>query len=212
MGESPNKKVSDNKDAGVVEPVYRDSVVQDKYPWYAIRLYTNRQKQVADYFKEHELECFIPMQYVDFEDREGHRKRELRPVVRNLLFVKKTITDKEMLELSANCTCKLSVLKKNRMESVFYEIPPKQMFEFRMMCNPEIELRKFISEEEAQLKNGAQVNVCFGPLKGLSGKLVRQSHKYYLLKEVPGMGVMIKVSRWCCKPVEEQKNKQKWGL
>jgi hypothetical protein len=44
-----------------------------------------------------------------------------------------------------------------------------------------------------------------GPLKGLTGKLVRQSRKYYLLKEVPGMAVMIKVTRWCCKPLEEEK-------
>jgi len=55
-----------------------------------------------------------------------------------------------------------------------------------------------VSEQEAKLKQGARVIVKYGPLKGLSGRLVRQSKKYFLLKEVPGMGVMLKVSRWCC--------------
>ena len=54
-------------------------------------------------------------------------------------------------------------------------------------------------DEEAKLKKGTRVLVTHGPLKGLTGKLVRQSKKYYLLKEVPGMAVMIKVTRWCCK-------------
>ena len=59
-------------------------------------------------------------------------------------------------------------------------------------------MRKYISGDEAKLKVGSPVTVKYGPLKGLNGKLVRQSKKYYLLKEVPGVGVMIKVSRWCC--------------
>jgi hypothetical protein len=78
------------------------------------------------------------------------------------------------------------------------EIPAREMHEFRMMCNPEVELRKYVSEQEAKLKAGTPVVVKYGPLKGLSGKLVRSNKKYYLLKEVPGLGVMLKVSRWCC--------------
>ena len=79
------------------------------------------------------------------------------------------------------------------------------MYEFRLMCNPEITMRKFLSSEEARMKAGAEVFVKFGPLKGLSGRLVRSSKKYYLLKEVPGIGVMLKVSRWCCVPAEDRK-------
>ena len=65
-------------------------------------------------------------------------------------------------------------------------------------------MRKFLSSEEARMKAGDEVLVKFGPLKGMSGRLVRSSKKYYLLKEVPGIGVMLKVSRWCCVPMEEK--------
>lgn len=80
------------------------------------------------------------------------------------------------------------------------------MLQFRMMCDPNLAKSMYLTSEEAALKVGDPVIVKFGPLKGLSGRLVRQSKKYYLLKEVPGMGVMLKVSRWCCRPIEETKS------
>ena len=177
---------------------------EEQQPWYAIRLFSIRQKAVCDYLAEHGLEYFVPMQYVDFETRDGKRKRELRPVVRNLVFVKKSLTQRQMTGVVQECPYKMVVIRKSRTSTAYYEISSKEMHEFQVMCNPEIELRKYLTEEEAQLKVGTPVDVVFGPLKGLSGKLVRQSKKYYLLKEIPGMGVMIKVSRWCCKPVVEE--------
>ena len=67
-----------------------------------------------------------------------------------------------------------------------------------MMCNPELTMKKFLSTEQAHLKKGDKVLVHHGPLKGLTGRLVRSNKKYYLLKEIPGMAIMVKVSRWCC--------------
>ena len=75
------------------------------------------------------------------------------------------------------------------------------MLEFRLMCNPDVSIKKFIDEGENNLKAGTPVVVKYGPLKGMTGKLIRSSKKYYLLKQVPGMAVMLKVSRWCCKPI-----------
>ena len=172
-------------------------------PWYAVRIFVNCQQKVADYFKENGADIFIPMQYRVYEDENGRPKRKLRPVVSNLLFVKKMFTAAQMREMVSKCQHKVSVITKDRVTREYYEIPAKQMVEFMAMCNPEIEMRKYLSAEEARLKVGTPVLVTHGPLKGLSGRLVRQSHKYYLLKEVPGIGVMLKVSRWCCKPMEQ---------
>lgn len=176
---------------------------QSNENWFALQLFTTRQQAVADYFEDKGLECFIPKQYVDGEDKYGKRKRELRPVVRNLLFLKKTVSNSELAELIKQSQYAMRVIPKSSENKEYYEISAREMHEFQIMCNPEIELRKYLSTEEARLKNGTEVDVVYGPLKGLRGKLVRQSKKYYLLKEVPGMGVMIKVSRWCCKPIIE---------
>lgn len=171
----------------------------DTVPWYAIKLYSARQKAVSMWFKEQGMDFFVPMHYVDIE-LNGRVKHLLRPVVSNLIFVKKTMDEKVFRQLIADSQFKMSVMTKSRTNRDFCEIPAREMWEFRTMCNPEVELRKYLSEQEAKLKVGAPVMVKYGPLKGLSGRLVRSSKKYYLLKEVPGMAVMLKVSRWCCVP------------
>ena len=175
---------------------------EDSTPWYAIRLFSNNQLRVGEFFKEQGIEFFIPMQYRIYEDEQGKPKKKLRPVVSNLVFVKKTITKQAMQELVRTSQYKMSVITSDRQTREYYEIPAKQMFEFRAMCNPEIEMRKYVSSEEARHKAGAKVVVSHGPLKGLTGRLVRENRKYFLLKEVPGIGVMLKVTRWCCKVIE----------
>ena len=175
------------------------SPATDDAPWYAIKLYTNSQAKVGEYFKENGIESFIPMQYRIYEDEQGRPKRKLRPVVSNLIFIKKTLSTQEMQEIIKNGQFKMSVITKDRETRDYYEIPAKQMFEFMTMCNPDIEMRKFLSSDEARHKAGTPVMVCHGPLQGLSGRLVRENHKYYLLKDVPGISVMLKVTRWCCK-------------
>ena len=174
----------------------------DDRPWYAVKLFTIRQNEIAEALREKELEVFIPMQYTDVEDGKNHVHRVLRPVVRNLIFIKKTQAEKAIREHILSLPYKVSVVKKQLGKQEYYEIPAKQMFEFQAMCNPEIQMKQFVSEEQAKLKKGTPVIVTHGPLKGLKGKLVRADRKYYLLKEIPGIGVMLKVTKWCCKPLE----------
>ncbi len=181
---------------------YIDEVVDDGASWYAVRLFTLRLEEVRSFFQEHGLECFVPEHYVDVEGRDGKPHRVLRPVVRNLVFVKQSIEEKAFQKIVYETNYKLSVLKKSKDSREYALIPHDQMYEFRLMCNPEVSMRKFLSSEEARLKAGDEVFVKFGPLKGLKGRLVRSSKKYYLLKEVPGIGVMLKISRWCCVPME----------
>ncbi|MBO4486579.1 MAG: UpxY family transcription antiterminator [Prevotella sp.] len=176
---------------------------EDLTPWYAIKLYSVRHKAISQWLEEQKIEYFVPMHYVDIE-LEGRVKHILRPVVSNLVFVKKCMPENVFRQFVYDSPYKMSVITKSRQNRDFCEIPAREMQEFRMMCNPEVELRKYVSEQEAKLKAGTPVLVKYGPLKGLSGKLVRSNKKYYLLKEVPGLGVMLKVSRWCCVAIPEE--------
>ena len=183
---------------------YIDGVIDDGTPWYAVRLFTLKLEEVRTYFTSHGLECFVPEQYVDVEGRDGKPHYVLRPVVRNLIFVKKPGEDILFQKIVQEANYKISVVKKAKDSQEYALIPHDQMYEFRLMCNPEITMRKFLSSDEAQMKAGDEVLVKFGPLKGMTGRLVRSSKKYYLLKEIPGIGVMLKVSRWCCVSMEEK--------
>ncbi len=78
---------------------YIDTITNDKNDWYAIRLYTTKQEEVAQFFTENGIETFIPKQYVAEEDKQGRVHQKLKPVVRNLLFVKKTMGDADFKRL-----------------------------------------------------------------------------------------------------------------
>lgn len=180
-----------------------DKEANENTPWFAIRLFGGmKSADLADFFSEHNVESFIPMQMVDFMDKTGRIRHALRPVVRNLIFVKKSVSNQRLNELIVETQKPMMVMRKSKGSKEYYEIPAKQMVEFRMMCDPQYAQKMFLSAEEAQLKVGDPVLVAHGPLKGITGRLVRQNKKYFLLKEVPGMGVMVKVSRWCCKPIQ----------
>lgn len=178
-------------------------IEEDKKPWYAIKLYSLKQRQVDEELRNRGFTTFVPMKYYDYEDENGHVKHALKPVVHNLLFVRRRESEKELRDVIRELPYKMSVVKRSPTSSKFYPIPYRQMMEFQTMCNPELGEKKFIGEQQAKLKKGQPVAVKYGPLKGLTGKLVRADKKYYLLKEVPGMGIMLKVTRWCCVPLED---------
>lgn len=175
---------------------------QHRYPWYAIKLYGLSQKNVEKYLQDKGLETFIPQEYVDVEDSEHKVKHVLRPVVKNLIFLKKTMEEGNIKKVISSSELKMSVITVSKIDKRYCEIPARQMDEFMLMCNPDILLKKFISEDQAHLKKGALVRVKRGPLQGFTGRLVRANKNYYLLKDVPGMAVLLKVTKWCCVALE----------
>ena len=156
----------------------------DRAPWFAIRLFALRQTAVDDYLKQCGLETFIPRQWVDYEDRKGKVHHELRPVVHNIIFVKKTVDTHTLAGYLYDSNFKLSVIRKLDSND-YYEIPARQMKEFRIMCNPEIELKQYLSDQEARMKPGSRVFVKFGPLKGFGPF---GAHKQEILSAEGGAG------------------------
>lgn len=173
-------------------------------PWYALRLYSPCLRKVADWLAEAGISYFVPMEYREV-GRDGEKiRKELSPVVHNLIFVRKDRAEDEFKAVIADMKFKVSAIKKADDPNKYYEIPYRQMLEFQAMCNPAIEMRHYLAEDDARLKRGQPVMVTHGPLRGMTGKLVRSQKRYFLLKEVPGIAVMIKVSRWCCQPLTEK--------
>jgi transcription antitermination factor NusG len=121
--------------------------------------------------------------------------------VSNLLFIKAKESDKELRKSILELNYAVRLMRKSKGSDEVAKIPARQMYEFQAMCNPDLVSKQIISSDEAKLKKGQQVLVTHGPLKGLRGRLVRTSKKYYLLKEIPGIAVMMNVSRWCCEPI-----------
>lgn len=175
----------------------------DDTPWYALRLLNRSMKYVTLYLDEQKLTYFVPKHYRERVDSEGKKHRELVPVVANLVFLKKTKDEKELTEIISQCKYPVYFLRKQRFDPHPCEIPSSEMKELIYICNPDRITYKYISDEDARLKVGSDVIVTRGPLQGLRGKLVRSNHLYYIVRSYTGLSLMLKVSRWCCKAVND---------
>ena len=177
----------------------------DGRPWYGVRLFSRRLKEVWESLAGCGMDFFVPMHGVDTQDASGRIRHAVRPVVSNLLFLKKTLPGRGMDDFVNSSPYGMSIIRSVDPASGLYvnaEISAGQMRDFIIMCNPELAVRKFMGEREAALKPGTLVAVHHGPLRGVTGKLVRAGKKYYLLKDIPGIAVAIQVSRWCCEPLQ----------
>lgn len=173
-------------------------------PWYAIRTFNCQERKVSRFLSEQRWAHFIPMTMVKRiltrEDGTEEVKKELMPAIHNLLFVQKQGSEQEMMKVLATCLTPLSIFRRPG-ETQWCEITDRDMDEIRRLCDPQCETSVFMTQGEAEAMIGKEVRVIAGPFKGTTGKLVRKQKQYYLLKSIIGMGVMVRVSRWCCEPV-----------
>ena len=84
----------------------------------------------------------------------------------------------------------------------YYEIPDKQMTEFRAICDPEYSNTIYASREFADERPGKRVRVIHGPFKGMEGKLVRYKDRFYIVITLVNLGVFLRISRWYCEPID----------
>lgn len=175
--------------------------VYDTSPWYVIHTFNCYELKIGDFLRQKGLVYFIPMEYKVKKLEGGKIKKKLVPVIHNLLFVQKSMSEKKLKRIFAECSLPIYFQRKEN-SCEYYEIRPREMQLFMLMCDPSNESHRFVSLTDAVLKLGSEVNVAYGPFKGVRGKLVRYHKQYYVLNIMVGVGVMLKVSRWCCKPCE----------
>lgn len=182
----------------MVEEVKENQCLEGgKVVWYAVRTFNCKEKEISQFFTESGLTHFIPMLYKVDKRKAGKSQRVLATVVHNLLFVQKTLSEKEILKIVSGCNWPLQIFRKIDSNEC-YEIPDSQMTEFRALCDQNFEDASFIEPEEIEAKVGKNVRIIHGPFTGMTGKLVRFNNKFFFVKSVVGLGVMIHVSRWYC--------------
>ena len=135
--------------------------------------------------------------------KEGRIVFKHYPAVHNLLFIPLEKSMEELRALLSECPYPVSIYSHSDRPSDPYMIPDSDMTDLRLICDMSFTEPIFISTEENELKVGTHIVVTHGPLKGVDGKLVRKNKKYYLVKTFVGMAVMVAVSRWCCKALND---------
>lgn len=174
--------------------------------WFAVRTFYCKEESVARYLSSHGIEHFIPQRYQEEVTLDGERKRKLVPAVHNLLFIKSTISEKEMKDIISQCPVSVSVIK-NLETKKYYQIPNSQMVEFRAICDPNYKDTLYVDQEVAEARVGEEVRVVRGQFTGLKGKLVRYKNRSYVVIVLAGLGVMIHIPKWYCRKLNEGNNK-----
>lgn len=173
--------------------------------WFAVRTFYCKEESVARYLSSHEIEHFIPQRYQEEVTLDGERKRKLVPAVHNLLFIKSTISEKEMKDIISQCPVSVSVIK-NQETKKYHQIPNSQMVEFRAICDPNYKDTLYVEQEVAEARVGEEVRVVRGQFTGLKGKLVRYKNRSYVVIVLAGLGVMIHIPKWYCRKLNEENN------
>lgn len=173
--------------------------------WFAVRTFYCKEESVARYLSSHGIEHFIPQRYQEEVTLDGERKRKLVPAVHNLLFIKSTISEKEMKDIISQCPVSVSVIK-NQETKKYYQIPNSQMVEFRAICDPNYKDTLYVDQEVAEARVGEEVRVVRGQFTGLKGKLVRYKNRSYVVIVLAGLGVMIHIPKWYCRKINEENN------
>ncbi len=181
----------------ILNPLVSSSV------WYILRTFNCQELKLSQFLTEKGCPHFIPMMYAEKPDRQGRAHRGLLPVVHNLLFLEKDRSERSLLHTLSKCPFPWYIPRKEG-SSALYEIPDKEMEEFRALCDPNFDDSHFMSQEDAEAKPGKMVRIVHGPFAGMTGKLHRVRNKFYFIKTLAGFGVMIRISRWYCKVLDSE--------
>lgn len=178
-----------------------EEMTTTNHPWYAIRTFNCQEQKVCRFLAEKGFLHFIPMKVTQTPVKEGESpKQVLTPAVHNLLFVQQPENSSLLIQALKDCPFPVSVFRHPGVDQ-YCVIPDSEMVELRMLCDPQFHTPIYLASEEADVMVGKEVRIMKGPFKGSIGKLVRKQKQYYFLKVVTGMGVMVHISRWYCKPL-----------
>lgn len=171
--------------------------------WLVIRTFNRKEMEIGSFLKKNGLPYFIPMTYKEkVVGGEQKPRKVLVPVVHNYVFLQKTMQEDELCRLLTDCLIPLQLMKSKGDEKVC-EITDREMREFRLLCDPDYVTTpvEFMDAAEAEVKPGREVEVVHGPFAGIRGKLHKSNQKYWFIKTVGGVSVMLRISRWYCKPL-----------
>lgn len=184
------------------------SQVERKPTWLVLRTYNRKEMEISSFLQQNGLRHFIPMTYQErFSSTQAKPRRVLVPVIHNYVFLEKSDNEAGMRTLLANCRIPLQFMKQHDTGRLC-EISDRDMVEFRLLCDPDycktpIEL---FEAEQTEVLPGREVKVVHGPFAGIHGKLHKKNQKYWFIKTIGGISVMMRISRWYCKPIEKMSN------
>ena len=180
------------------------SQVEGTPKWLVLRTFNRKEMEVSSFLKQNGLHHFIPMTYKErLTSSQEKPRRVLVPVIHNYVFLEKSGDEADMRTMLANCRVPVQFLTQ-RESGHLCEIPDRDMVEFRLLCDPDYckTPTEFLDAGETEVLPGREVEVIHGLFAGIHSKLHKKNQKYWFIKTVGGVSVMMRISRWYCKPID----------
>lgn len=158
---------------------HRDMLDKDELHWFPMRVTYSREMSVKAFLDELGIENFIPMHYEHVEGRHP-RHRELRPAIRNLIFLhstRATITELKMTRKEmAAVRYMVSPVYDDKVIVIGHEImtvPDKQMEDFIRVASVDDDRVFFVENLDFAGKPGQHVKIVEGAFAGVEGVIKR---------------------------------------
>lgn len=138
--------------------------------WYAIYVRSRHEKCVYDELKQRGIESSLPLMKITRQWSDRKKKVDV-PLFRGYLFVNIDIRKEKLPVLQTDGVVKFVTFCKKTVS-----IPEEQMFWLDQLL-----LSEFNLTSETDFPTGAEVDVMFGPLKGLRGKVKQKNSESRLV-------------------------------
>ncbi|MDE6217955.1 MAG: UpxY family transcription antiterminator [Muribaculaceae bacterium] len=150
---------------------YSDIGAHDRLEWFAISAPFRRELQARDYLQAHGLECFLPMRYQLVDAGYGKKKRELRPAVPSMLFVRSQRAYLQQIKKGQSFIQYLTRPEGSR--NVPIVVPEFQMKSFMRAIQNSLDSFLYFRPGEIDLRKGRRVRIIGGQLDGVEGVFMR---------------------------------------
>lgn len=157
--------------------------------WFAIRVTYSREIKLKAYLDAIDIESFIVMRLTEIA-KNGEIRRELLPVVHNLIFIhtKRSTLDVLKKDLERSIPIRYIIDKAKKMPII---VPDKQMKHFIVLSELLNEQSLYLTHVEPALKKGMRVRVTDGNFKGIEGTVVRLKRDRRVMVNIEGVMAIV---------------------
>jgi len=157
--------------------------------WYAMSATFGRSLKAQKKLNERSIDTYVPMHYGVVRGRDGHKRKELLPVVSNLIFVNTTWSGVLLSKEEMPWLQMLTFPEEGR--NVPIVVPQKQMEDFIAVSQHLSEeggvgAASFLRPDELNLREGERVRIIGGPFNNVEGVFMNtRGKRKELIVEIP---------------------------
>ena len=180
-----------------VQLIINDPNTKISKSWYAIYVRSRHEKSVHSELQQKGIESSLPLTIVTRQWSDRRKKVEV-PLFRGYVFVKIDIKNEKLPVLTTS-----GVVKFVTFNNVTVSIPEDQMYWLQQMIASDLLL-----SQEQDFPVGTEIDVMFGPLKGLRGRVKQKNSETRLVVWFDAImqGVSVEIDPTWLTPVRLQKN------